>query len=104
MEFEKDKLNENNSNDHTSQSKEKEFDYISQKYNEMLKTRQLNIDDSLNKSEQKRIEKYNKEISEQEAISYNKRLEQLKTRRLELDEEMKEYEQKQKQSKKSLFK
>ncbi len=78
--------------------------YVDRQYDHMLKTKQINLDETLKKGQQKRIERYNREISEQETIFYNKRLEQLKTKRIELDEEMKEYEKKQKINRKNLFK
>lgn len=78
--------------------------FIKERYNHMIKTRQINLDDEIKKSERRRLEKYNKEISEEETINYNKRLEILKTKRLELDEEMKEYEKTQKENRRRLFK
>lgn len=88
----------NNSNNTSSKS------YIDSRYDHMLKTRQIHLDENMKKSQQKRIRRYNHEISEQETIFYNKRLEQLKTKRLELDEEMKEYEKKQRENRRNLFK
>ncbi len=98
MALNSEKKNENNSSNSESSN------YIDRQYDHMLKTKQINLDETLKKSEQKRIERYNREISEQETIFYNKRLEQLKTKRIELDEEMKEYEKKQKINRKNLFK
>lgn len=79
--------------------------FIKERYNNMIKTRQINLeDDEIKNSQRRKIEKYNKEISEEETINYNKRLEILKTKRLELDEEMREYEKIQKENRKKLFK